>query len=160
MVNGLNPCILHKGLEGVAQAPCDVRIFPCIFRHGGGVRIAHGLLVLSLGADQRRNGNGRVAEQLLSQIVHPMALIRLHQIVHQHRVHQGALHPNAIVQQDLVVVLQVVTNLFNRRIFERATQRIKQGHGLGTVRRKRHKVGRMRLVRKGDADQLRFQRIQ
>ncbi len=96
----------------------------------------------------------------MGQIVHAVALIGLDQVVHQHGIHQGALHPNAIVQQDLVVVLQVVTDLFNGRIFERTAQGLQQGHGFLPVCRKRHVIGGMRLVGKSNADQLRLQSIQ
>ncbi len=94
--NWTEPAAHHSGRQGaggrrarrqVMSASSPAYSATC----GRGPLSRIGLLVLALGADQRRDGNGRVAEQLLSQIVHAVALIGLDQVVHQHRVHQGAL---------------------------------------------------------------------
>ncbi len=51
LVNGLNARALYQGLQGAAQAPGDVGIFPGIFGHGSGVHVAHGLLIFAFRAD-------------------------------------------------------------------------------------------------------------
>ena len=90
--------------------------------------IGHGAhteqILLGLGVNQAVNGNGRVAQVDLRQLIHAMAALWLDEAVRQHAVEKRPCHGNAGLMQHGQIELQIVANLLH------ACRQENRGHAL------------------------------
>ena len=78
------------GFEGFVQAPGNVGVFGSVLGHFGGGQVAHALLVLAFGSEEGIDRNRRVAQVVLGQRIHAMALVGLNEVVGEHGVAKGS----------------------------------------------------------------------
>ena len=140
------------GREGLVQAPGHVGVFGGVLGHFGGGHVAHALLVFAFGSDEGIDRNRRVAQVVLSQCVHAVALVGLQEVVGEHGVAKGSDQLDAVVGQDLQVKLQVVANPGGVGTFEVRTKEFQPCLGRIALSRKRHVVGRMGFPRERKPD--------
>ena len=133
------------GFKGLVKAPGDVGVFGSVLGHFGGGQVAHALLVFSFGSDEGIDGNRCVAQVVLGQGIHAVALVGLDEVVGEHGVAKGSDQVDAVVGQDLQVELQVVADPGGVAAFEVRTKEFQPGLCLAALGRKRHVVGRVGL---------------
>ena len=90
-----------------------VGIFAGIIADGGGRKVGHIFLPLTLRAYQRFDGDGFIFKIYLGKVVHVVIQLGLHKIVGQHGVEHRSRQTDATARQDVQVVFQILADLQN-----------------------------------------------
>ena len=154
------PRLDQLGLKRFMQLPRDVGIFGCVLGHLGSGHVAHAFLVLALRANQGFDRNRSVAQVVLCERIHSVALVGLNEVVRQHRVAQRSGQADPVVRKDLVVVLKVVADPGHGGIFPARAEQLQPSLSLGPIRRKRHVVGRVGLPAQRESDHFSLKGIE
>ena len=140
------------------HAQRDVGVFGGVRGHLGDRHFVHPLLIFAF-ADQLVDLDRRVVEILLGQVVEVVAAAAgVEQVAGDHRVERDAGQPHADVAEHDHVVLQVLADLADGRVFEHRPQRFERFSGSSTRlagrAADRHVIRLARLERERVADDL------
>ena len=103
--------LLEHGLQFFAELPRHVGVLGGVagdLRHR---HVGHAALVRTLGTDERRDADGRIAEEPFGQVVHAVALVGFDQGVGDHGVEERLGDGEAMGLENGEVELEVVADL-------------------------------------------------
>ena len=151
--------------EKLVQLQRDVGILRRIPGRGVEIDLVETDLLGAL-ADHVRIGNGLQPEMAHHHVLQVVRLVRLQHVGLQQRILGDARQRDAVVGEDVLVVFEVLTELFVLRAFQPVFQFLQRMFARQLVRRagiavrERQVGGLVRLDRKRDADQLRRHDVQ
>ena len=138
---------------------CDVGILSRIFIDGRGWEVAHVFLLASLLADEFLDVDGLVFQIDLGEIVHVVSQFGLDEVVGYHRIEHRSLHTDAIVCEYLHVVLDVLSDFQDGRIFVDGFKTVNNIYGFFVIGGDGHVKGFSFLHRKAQTHQFGGHRV-
>ena len=153
------PCLIEALSEVLIEEVGDVRILRSVELQALGLDLTQVKLLRRLRGDHLLEGHHLIAEELLRQLVQPVAHIGVEQVVCDHRVEVFASRLDAVGEEDMEVVLEVLPDLQRGRALEDGAELVKECRSGLTLSGYVEVIGRLSVESEGDGYQLCRQRI-
>ena len=153
------PCLLEALCEVLIEEVGDVRILRSVELQALGLDLTQVKLLRRLRGDHLLEGHHLIAEELLRQLVQPVAHIGVEQVVCDHRVEVLASRLDAVGEEDMEVVLEVLPDLQRGRALEDGAELVEECRSGLTLSGHVEVIGRLSVEGEGDGYQLCRQRI-
>ena len=153
------PCLLEALCEVLIEEVGDVRVFRSVELKALGLDLTQVKLLRRLRGDHLLEGHHLIAEELLRQLVQPVAHIGVEQVVRDHRVEVLASRLDAVGEEDVEVVLEVLPDLQRGRALEDGAELVEECRSSLALSGYVEVIGRLSVEGEGDGYQLCCQRI-
>ena len=153
------PSLLEALCEVLIEEVGDVRVLRSVELQALGLDLTQVKLLRRLRGDHLLEGHHLIAEELLRQLVQPVAHIGVEQVVRDHRVEVLTSRLDAIGEEDVEVVLEVLPDLQRGRALEDGAELVEECRSGLTLSGYIEVIGRLSAESEGDGYQLCRQRI-
>ncbi len=153
------PCLLEALCEVLIEEVGDVRVLRSVELQALGLDLTQVKLLRRLRGDHLLEGHHLIAEELLRQLVQPVAHIGVEQVVRDHRVEVLASRLDAVGEEDMEVVLEVLPDLQRGRALEDGAELVEECRSSLALSGYVEVIGRLSVEGEGDGYQLCCQRI-